>query len=108
MNKNWCTKKRGVFSTGVLVTLAGALLWTVVPPDGRVKPAAASWSWELPPDMVTPVSGKRNHVFYVGQPVVFRLDGVATRYEVRDYWGNVVDKGLVGPVSGENITRSEG
>ena len=104
MNKNWCTKKRGVFSTGVLVTLAGALLWTVAPPDARVKPAAASWSWELPPDMVTPVSGKRNHVFYVGQPVVFRLDGVATRYEVRDYWGNVVDKGLVGPVSGENIT----
>ncbi len=42
-------------------------------------------------------SGKRNNVFYVGEPIVFLLPGreVVTRYEVRDYWGERVDGGEV-------------
>lgn len=59
--------------------------------------AAGGWSWKLPPDLVTADSGKRNHVFYVGEPVAFRLTGkAAVRYEVRDYWGEVVDRGAAG------------
>ena len=44
--------------------------------------------------MVKPESGRRNHVFYVGEPVSFKLDGKRLdRYEVRDYWGQMIDKG---------------
>jgi F5/8 type C domain len=56
--------------------------------------APAGWTMKNPPNLVTPASGKRNHVFYVGEPVAFTLAGKhATRYEVRDYWGEMVDKG---------------
>src|SRR6185312_3247075 len=51
------------------------------------------WSWKLPPDLVTPESNRRNNVFYVGEPVKFRIGGVAKSFEVRDYWGNLVDSG---------------
>lgn len=51
------------------------------------------WSWKTPPDQVRPVSGKRSHVFYVGEPVVFKLGAAATSYEVRDYWGELVEHG---------------
>lgn len=38
--------------------------------------------------------GKRNPLFYVGEPIVFTLKGTAAdRFEVRDYWGEVVDQG---------------
>jgi hypothetical protein len=49
-----------------------------------------------PPNLVTPESGKRCHVFYVGEPVAFSFKGeAATRFEVRDYTGELVDRGDV-------------
>jgi hypothetical protein len=55
---------------------------------------AGGWVHQLPPDLVQPESGRRNHVFYVGEPVVFKLKGQRLdRFEVRDYWGNLVDQG---------------
>ncbi|MCW3051808.1 MAG: hypothetical protein JWN14_978 [Chthonomonadales bacterium] len=62
------------------------------PEPARTK----GWSWKLPPDLVTPDSGKRNHVFTVGESLAFHLDRAAVSYEVRDYWGNLVDKGAAG------------
>ena len=59
-------------------------------------PARAGWQWQAPPILVTPTTAQRNNVFYVGQPVVFSLQGSgAVAYEVRDYYGNVVDQGPV-------------
>lgn len=57
-------------------------------------PARAGWQWQTPPVLVTVGTSHRNNVFYVGQPVVFSLQGSgAAAYEVRDYSGNVVDQG---------------
>lgn len=57
-------------------------------------PARAGWQWQTPPVLVTVGTSHRNNVFYVGQPVVFSLQGGgAAAYEVRDYFGNVVDQG---------------
>ena len=46
-----------------------------------------------PPNRIYPQSGKRNHLFYVGEPVTFTLGGAAVSYEVCDYWGNQIDTG---------------
>ncbi|HYW80218.1 MAG TPA: hypothetical protein VE890_11605 [Thermoguttaceae bacterium] len=55
---------------------------------------AGGWVHQLPPNRMKPESGRRNHVFYVGEPVVFTLEGQRLdRFEVRDYWGNLVDQG---------------
>jgi hypothetical protein len=51
------------------------------------------WSWTPRKDAVQPDCGKRNPVFYVGEPVVVTLGPSATSYEVRDYWGELVDQG---------------
>ncbi len=57
---------------------------------------AGGWTNVRPPNLVAVNSGKRNHVFSVGEPVAFTLKGnAATRFEVRDYWGETVDKGDV-------------
>ncbi len=59
--------------------------------------ARAGWTTKAPPNLVTADSGKRNHVFYVGEKVAFALKGkAATYFEVRDYWGNLIDKGKAG------------
>jgi hypothetical protein len=55
--------------------------------------ANAGWKDNFPSNAVIPRSSQRNHVFYVGQPVMFQLGGDAARYSVRDYWGNVVEQG---------------
>lgn len=61
------------------------------------SPLFAGWSSDLPrTNLVTAVSGKRNNVFYVGQPVQFTFNkSGAVRYEVRDYYGEMVDQGPV-------------
>ncbi|MDD5350534.1 MAG: hypothetical protein PHQ12_10020, partial [Chthoniobacteraceae bacterium] len=65
------------------------LLTALAPAPGR-----AGWLPESPPRLVRMDSGKRNNVFYVGEPVRFRLSGPgAATYDVRDYWGNIVDHG---------------
>lgn len=81
-------------TTALLLSLLG-LVWLP-----RVH-AAGGWSFPLPPNLVTPDSGRRNGIFYVGEPIKFTLKGdAATRFEVRDYWGTVVDKGAAkSPVS---------
>jgi hypothetical protein len=58
------------------------------------KPPKGGWLNDMPPDRVQIDSGKRNPLFYVGEPIQFTLKGPpAERFEVRDYWGQVVDKG---------------
>ena len=55
---------------------------------------ARGWVGKMPPNRTKIDSGRRNHVFYVGDPVKFKLDGVKLdRFEVRDYWGQMIDKG---------------
>ena len=50
------------------------------------------------------ISGRRSNIFYVGEPVKFTLKGnAAVRYEVRDYYGNVVDKGTPAEVTTLNV-----
>ena len=66
------------------------------------KTAEATWLFSYPPNMVRLDSGKRNNVFYANDPLQFTLSIAnygtytlqgAVRYEVRDYWGSVVDQG---------------
>ena len=54
------------------------------------------FNMDTPPNLVTPYSGKRNHVFYVGEALTFQLGGAAATYEVRDYFGALVDNGPAG------------
>ena len=72
------------------------------PEPARTK----GWAWKQPPDMVRPESGRRSHVFYVGEPVRFKLGGAAATYEVRDYRGDLVDRGAAGTpgAAGESVT----
>lgn len=73
----------------------------------RPEPARTKgWAWKQPPDMVRPESGRRSHVFYVGEPVEFKLGGAAATYEVRDYRGDLVDRGAAGTpgAAGESVT----
>ncbi|MBP6964636.1 MAG: hypothetical protein KBC96_09545 [Armatimonadetes bacterium] len=57
-------------------------------------PGTSGWKWEQPPNKVEPLSGRRSNIFYAGEPVKFALRGdAAIRYEVRNYYGNIVDRG---------------
>ena len=69
------------------------------PEPARTK----GWSWKLPPDHSQPQSEKRNNVFYVGEPVVFKLEKASVKYEVRDFWGTLVDKGAASPATTINV-----
>lgn len=61
---------------------------------GTSSTARQGWLDKQPPLLVTLKSGKRNHLFYVGEPVTFFPSGqAATSYEVRDYYGERVDQG---------------
>jgi len=78
--------------------------------------AYADWVFSNPPNLVTLNSNHRNNVFYVGETVNFSL-GIANygtyvlktpiTYEVRDYWGNLVDSGTTPcptPTKGSSLT----
>ena len=54
------------------------------------------WSWAARKDAVQPDCGRRNPVFAVGDPITFALGPSAATYEVRNYWGDVVDEGPAG------------
>ena len=57
---------------------------------------------DFPVDRVQLDCGRRNPLFYVGEEIAFSLKGPpADRFEVRDYWGEIVDKG---PADGKSIT----
>lgn len=69
-------------------------------------PSCAKWTDGKRPDQVAIQSGRRTNLFYVGEPVKFTLKGdAAVRYEVRDYYGNVVDKGT--PAADLTLSVSE-
>jgi hypothetical protein len=65
------------------------VLFTVFPPS--------TWGFQpqAPPNAVTVTSLHRNNVFYVGDMLQFRLSNpsAAVTYEIRDYWGNIVEQG---------------
>jgi lysophospholipase L1-like esterase len=80
----------------LLACLAAALTLSCL------RPALANWLFSYPPNMVKLDSGKRDNVFLVGDPIGFTLDianygtynlSGPVHYEVRDYWGGVVDQG---------------
>lgn len=64
---------------------------------------AGGWSWDFPPHYVNPSSAKRNHVFYVGEAVRFTAGSAATRFEVRDYYGTLIESAAI-PATGLNNT----
>jgi regulation of enolase protein 1 (concanavalin A-like superfamily) len=58
--------------------------------------AQAAWQSTPPPIAINVQSNRRGHVFYKGDAISFSLSGAgASRYEVRDYYGNLVDQGAV-------------
>lgn len=64
--------------------------------------SSGSWQFSTPADEVVPDSEQPGNIFYVGQPIGFTLQekgftqpGNAKTYEVRDYYGNVVDSGSI-------------
>ena len=63
----------------------------------------ADWSWQFPPQYVSATTAKRNNVFYVGETVAFTTGSAATRYEVRNYYGTLMDQGTISG-QGTNIT----
>ncbi len=69
-------------------------------------PSRGDWLWDMPPNTVWLDSGKRNNVFYVGDTVSFTPSAAgAATYDVRDYWGNVVDQGTVGATITPKVTQ---
>ena len=60
--------------------------------DAPPKPAGLGWIDKFPAPVQID-SGKRSNVFYVGEPLGFKLDKSATHFELRDYWAKVVDSG---------------
>jgi len=95
-NESKCAARRAI--------LGGIILWNLVffvaadagEPirTNHVAPERKhGWSWAPRKDAVQPDGGKRNPVFYVGEPVAFTLNAAAATYEVRDYWGELVDQG---------------
>ncbi len=59
------------------------------PEPARTK----GFQFKLPPDLVKIDWKRRNSIFFVGEPLRFQLDKPAATFEVRDYWGNLVDRG---------------
>ena len=64
---------------------------------------AGGWTSQRPPVLASLSSPNRNNVFYVGEQPTFTVTPEAVRYEVRDYYGNMVDQAAIsGP--GSTIT----
>ena len=86
---------KGTVSVEATLETCNAVAWTWR--RQRVPPAPhRGWMWTPRKDAVSVDSEKRNHVFYVGEDVVFNLGQSADNYEVRDYWGDIVDSGPAG------------
>ena len=80
-------------------------LETIVAPSGTSPashPAPAligGWQSTALPNQVIADSGQAGNAFYQGQRVVFNLTPGARSYEVRDYWGDLVDSGTISPTA---------
>lgn len=85
-----------MFCRAIIVLFISIFLLTA--PESR-----AAWHFALPPNYVNPVSGKRNHVFYVGEPVRFTAGAAAKRFEVRDYYGTLIE---AASIEGAGTTRT--
>ena len=69
----------------------------------------AAWQWTPPPVLVHVQSTRRGHVFYQGEAVVLKLSGPgASRYIIRDYYGNTVEQGLLSGTSLAPSVREPG
>ncbi|MEI6714513.1 MAG: PA14 domain-containing protein [Verrucomicrobiota bacterium] len=78
-------------STPVLPLLAAFVIPTLIS-----NTATAAWQWQMPPTLVDLQSSRRNNVFYVGDAIAFKLNkSGATKYAIRDYYGNIVEQGAV-------------
>jgi hypothetical protein len=85
-------------STFRLILAALALAWGgAVPLLAEDHPEAVrekrGFKWEQPPGLVQVVPDRRWNMFFVGEAVAFNLSGPVHGYEVRDYWGTVVEEG---------------
>lgn len=75
----------------VLMLLLTLALLPVFPPS-----LLAGWQWQGPSTLVTMQSNRRGHVFYRGEAVALKLSGPgASKYVIRDYYGNVVEQGAL-------------
>ncbi len=55
--------------------------------------SAAGWVNVKKEDVISIHCPRRNAIFYVGEPIQFSVGQGCKRYEVRDYWGDIVDRG---------------
>ena len=65
------------------------------PPPAKKK-SDRGFQFEPRRDAVHLSCGRRNPLFYVGEPITFTLGPSAASYEVRDYRGELVDQGPAG------------
>ncbi len=81
---------------GLYVGLIFSLFCTGLASAAAPKVEAPKQGWQNgnPPDAVKLDPGRRNPLFYVGEAIRFQVVGPpANRFEVRDFWGEIVDKG---------------
>jgi sugar lactone lactonase YvrE len=71
----------GSVSTTLIITVAPATTWGFLP--------------QGPPNEVTITSQNRDNVFYVGNQIILQVSNpsAAVSYEIRDYWGNLIEQG---------------
>jgi hypothetical protein len=83
---------------------AFVLLAAVVLPHLPALHLYAAWQWQGPATLINLQSTRRGNVFYKGEAIAFRLSAPgASRYIIRDYYGNIVEQG---PLSGTLLTPS--
>jgi fibronectin type 3 domain-containing protein len=63
------------------------------------------WTTSSPGGLITPQTSQPNNIFYVGMPVTFQLGNSAVSYDVRDYYGNLVDHGTATPSTTVNVSQ---
>ena len=73
---------------------------------------AGGFEYRLPFNRVNVLSDRRSNVFYVGERIVFGLEyqngypNAVTRYDIRDYSGNIVESGpITGPFIVPAVTQ---
>ena len=72
------------------------LLATLLIPQLQNTRVFGSWQGQGPATLVNISSSRRGHIFYKGEAIALKLSGLgASRYIIRDYYGNTVEQGLV-------------
>ena len=65
----------------------------------NVGRCAADWSTQPPPNYAAATTANRSNIFFVGDQVQYTVGAGVTSYEVRDYYGNMVENGPHDPGS---------